>query len=184
MLSAVAASGRIAAGSEAVIDGRLVRSGSGLAGAKVTLLERLAGQAFWHVAGTGQTSTDGNVAISVAALTTNAVFRLVTPGAPITGDVLVIVTPQIATSLTAGPGGVLDTLTVSTVYADAGNLVVLQVQTSGGWQYVRSQRLGADGQTTFALSGRRLGNRVVRVVLLGTIRHGGAIASPVAVPPG
>jgi hypothetical protein len=184
VLSVVAASGRIAAGGAAVIDGRLTRSGAGVAGARITLVDRLAGQALWHVAGTGTTTPDGNVAISVPGLATNAVFRLLTPGIAPTGGVIVIVTPQIGTSLIVGPGGLLDTLNVSTTYATGGSLVVLQVQSAdGSWQYLRTRQLTASGQASFALSGIRLKNRDVRVVLLATIRHGTAIASPVLVPP-
>jgi hypothetical protein len=184
VLSAYAASGRIAAGSAAVIDGRLTRSGTPAPGVTVTLVDRLAGQALWHVAGSGKTTTAGNVVISVPVLTVNAVFRLIAPGVPPTGNLLVIVTPQVLTSLAVGQGGLLDSLAVSTEYADAGNIVILQVQAAdGGWQYVRAAQLSASGQATFTLSGRWLGNRVVRAVLLGTARHGGAAATPVLVPP-
>jgi hypothetical protein len=96
----------------------------------------------------------------------------------------VIVPPQIYTSLAVGPGGTLDVLAVSTGYANTGNVVVVQVQAAdGSWQYLRSRLLNASGQARFTLSGTRLGNRDVRVVLLGTIRHGNAIAAPTLVPP-
>jgi hypothetical protein len=184
VLSAFAASRRIAAGSDAVIDGRLTRSGSGVPGVTITLVERLAGQAGWHVAGTAQTTAAGNVAITVPALTANAVFGLTAPGVVPSGGVVVIVIPQIVSSLAIGPGGVLDNLVVSTQDADTGNLVVLEVQaTNGSWRYLRSRELDTSGQTSFSLSGTRLSGREVRVVLVGTIRHGGAIASPVIVPP-
>jgi len=184
VLSAFAASTPIAAGSEAVIDGRLTRSGSAVPGVTVTLVERLAGQARWRVAGTGQTTADGNVAVSVPVLRANAVFRLAIHGAAPSGSVLVVVTPQIVTSFAVGPGGMLDTLGVSVQYASTGNLVVIQAQAAdGSWRYVRSGLLNASGQVRFTLSGTRLSNREVRVVLLATIRHGAAISSPVTVPP-
>jgi len=184
VLSAFAASGRIAAGSDAVIDGRLTRSGSGVPGVTVTLVERLAGQPGWHVAGTALTTAAGNVAVTVRALTENTVFGLTAPGVVPSGGVVVIVIPQIVSSLAVGPGGVLDNLVVSTQDADTGNLVVLEVQaTNGSWRYLRSRELDASGQASFTLSGTRLSGREVRVVLLGTIRHGAAIASPVTVPP-
>jgi hypothetical protein len=185
VLSASAASGRIVAGSEAVIDGRLIRyGGGGVPGITVTLVERLAGQARWHVAGTGQTTADGNVAVSVPVLTANAVFRLAAPGGALSTGVVVIVSPQIGTSLAVGPGGLLDTLAVSTADANTGNVLVLQVHAANGsWLILRSTRLDANGQASFTLNGVHLKNREVRVVLLATIRHGAAIGTPVKVPP-
>ena len=53
----------------------------------------------------------------------------------------------------------------------------------GSWLYLRSRRLDASGQASFGLSGTRLQNREVRVVLTATVRHGAAASSPVTVPP-
>jgi hypothetical protein len=183
LLSATAASTRITAGSTAVIDGMLTRSGSGVPGVTVTLVERPAGQLTWHKVGTGQTTADGNVAISVAALTENAVFRLTIPGAAHSSSVAVVVRPPITAVLDVGATA-QDTLVVSTQYAHVGNVVVLQVRSAdGSWLYLRSKRLDASGQTSFLLSATRLKNREVRVVLHATVRHGAAVSSPVTVPP-
>jgi hypothetical protein len=184
LLSASAASAQITAGSEAVINGRLTRSGTGVAGVTVTLFERLAGHAGWRKAGTGTTTTDGNVAVAVPALVANAVFRLKIPGAPPSASVRVAVSPPIAAVLKVPPGGVQDALVISTQYARRGNVVVLQVQSpNGGWVHLRSKRLNASGKTTFVLSGTRLQNREVRVVLLATVRHGASVSNLVVVPP-
>jgi hypothetical protein len=150
----------------------------------VPLLERRAGRLTWQVAGTAQTNADGNVAVQVAALHTNAVFRLKIPGAPPSAAVRVVVQPPIAAVLDPGPGNVRDVLVVSTQYAHRGNVVVLQVQTAkGSWVYLRSKRLTAAGKTTFILWGKRLKNREVRVVLLATVRHGASVLpNPILVP--
>ncbi len=184
LLSATAASTEITAGSDAVISGQLTRSGTGVPGVTVTLVERRAGKLTWRVAGTGQTNADGNVAIQVAALATNAVFRLKIPGAPPSAAVRVVVQPPIDAVLDPGPGNVRDLLVVSTQYAHRGNVVVLQVQSAkGSWVYLRSKRLTAAGKTTFILSGKRLKNREVRVVLLATVRHGASVLqNPILVP--
>jgi hypothetical protein len=184
LLSATAASAEITAGSDAVIDGQLTRSGKGVPGVTVTLYERRAGKLIWQVAGTAQTNADGNVAVQVAALHTNAVFRLKIPGAPPSAAVRIIVQPPIAAMLDPGPGNVRDVLVVSTQYAHRGNVVVLQVQSAkGAWVYLRSKRLTAAGKTKFILSGNRLKNREVRVVLLATVRHGASVLqNPILVP--
>ena len=184
LLSATAASVHITAGSGAVIDGQLMRSGAGVQGVTVTLVERLAGHAAWRVAGSGPTTSDGNVAVSVPALTANAVFRLAVPGAVVSPSVTVTVSPPVTAVLDVGPAALADTLVVSTEYARAGDVVALQVQTAdGSWLSLRYRRLGAGGQASFGLSGTRLGNRAVRAVLLATVSHAAALSNAEMVPP-
>jgi hypothetical protein len=184
VLSATAASTRITAGSGAVIDGRLTQSGAGVQGVTVTLVGRLAGQEAWRVAGSGQTTSDGNVAVSVPALTANAVFRLVVRGAALSPSVAVKVSPPITAILDVSSTGVSDLLVVSTEYARAGDVVVLQVQAAdGSWLFLRNRPLNASGKTSFGLSGKRLGDRDVRVVLLATVTHATAVSIAVLVPP-
>ena len=184
LLSATVASAKITAGSDVVIDGRLTRSGAAVPGIAVTLYERRIGRLNWRVAGVEQTNAEGNVAIQVAALTANAVFRLKITGAPPSAAVRIIVQPPIDAVLNRGPGDLRDALVVSTQYAHRGNVVVLQVQSAtGSWIRLRSKRLTAAGQTTFILSGDRLKNREIRVVLLATVRHGRSVLqNPVLVP--
>ncbi len=67
---------RSSAGSQVVIDGQFTRSGTGVQGVTVQLIERFVGHPFWHLAGTAQTTTGGNVAVTVPAVPANAVFRL------------------------------------------------------------------------------------------------------------
>jgi hypothetical protein len=184
VLSASAASADIAAGSQPVIDGQLTQSGTGIKGVTVTLMERLVGHPFWHVAGTGQTTSTGNVAITGRPLAANAVFRLRVTDGVHSASVLVTVTPQIDVLLTPGTSGLRDLLTVSTEYAHRGNVVWLEVQsTSGSWVRLRSKTLGAAGKTWFILSGKRLKNKTVQVVLVATVRHGAAVSNSVTVPP-
>jgi len=184
LLSATAASVHITAGSGAVIDGQLTRSGAGVQGVTVTLVERLAGHAAWRVAGSGPTTSDGNVAVSVPALTANAVFRLAVPGAVVSPSVTVTVSPPITAVLDVGPAGLADTLVVSTEYARAGDVAALQVQAAdGSWLPLRYRPLGAGGQASFGLSGTRLANRAVRVVLLATVSHTAAVSNAEIVPP-
>ncbi len=175
----------ITAGAGAVIDGRLTQSGAGVQGVTVTLVERLAGHAAWRIAGSGPTTSDGNVAVSVPALTANAVFRLTVRGAVLSPSVTVTVSPPITVVLDVSSTATSDTLVVSTEYARAGDLVALQVQAAGGsWLPLRYRPLGAGGQASFSLSGTRLGNREVRVVLLATVSHAAAVSTAEMVPPG
>jgi len=159
-------------------------AGKAIGGATVTLLERPALQAVWEAAGTATSSPQGNVSVSVPALTTNAVFRLTGPHGARSAIIRITVSPPIATTLVPGTGGVHDALVVSTQYARPGNLVVLQLQSSGGgWVSLRERALTANGTTRFVLNAAKLANQVVRVVLLPTVRHALSVSSPVTVPP-
>src|SRR5262249_10354836 len=103
-LSASATGTEITAGTSATIDGHLARSGSGVAGASVKLLERVANRPFWRIAGKQQTNSSGNVAVTVSVLKTNAAFVLVGPGDVRSPVVTVLVSPPITATLTPGPG--------------------------------------------------------------------------------
>jgi hypothetical protein len=183
VLSASASSADIMAGTGPVIDGHLTRSGTGIKGVTVTLVERLAGHPFWHVDGTGQTTAAGDVAITGRPLAANAVFRLRIPGGVHSASVQITVTPQVTVVLTA-QSALRDMLAVTTQYAHRGNVVWLQVQSAGRtWVNLRSKRLDASGKAWFILSRKRLKNKTVRVVLVATARHGSAASNTATVQP-
>lgn len=166
-----------------MIDGQFTRSGTGVQGVTVQLIERFVGHPFWHLAGTAQTTTGGNVAVAVSVVPANAVFRLRDPGVAHSASVLVVVMPPVTATLTPGASGLRDVLAVSTQYAHRGNVVQLEVQTGSSWTYLRQRRLNAAGKAAFVLSGKRLKNLEVRVVLLATARHGESISNVQPVPP-
>jgi hypothetical protein len=188
LLSASASALEVSAGSPVVIDGQLTRSGAAVAGAAVRLLERFAGSAVWRVAGTAQTNSTGNVAITVPSLTTNAVVRLASSaGVHSSGEVHsvglhIFVVPEISIMLKTGAKG-RDTVSVSTGYARPGNVVLLQVEGSGGWTYLREKSLSGAGTTSFRIRGGRYENQVIRVVLVATSRHARAVSNAEQVPP-
>ncbi|HUA40521.1 MAG TPA: hypothetical protein VMA32_03070 [Streptosporangiaceae bacterium] len=183
LLTASASSTGIPAGSQVVIAGQFTRSGTGVQGITVQLIERFTGHLVGHLAGTGVTNADGNVAVTVSAVPANAVFRLRVPGVAHSAKVLVIVRPPITVVLTPGASGLRDVLMVSTMYARRGNVVWLEVDKSGIWTYLRQKRLNAAGRTHFVLSGTRLQNLEVRAVLVATIRHGASVSNTPTVPP-
>ncbi len=183
-VSASASSAEIAAGSQVVISGQFTRSGTGVQGVTIQLIERFVGHPLWHLAGTAQTTTGGKVAVTVSAVTANAVFRLRDFGVAHSVNVLVIVAPPVTATLTPGAARLRDVLAVSTQYAHGGNVVQLEAQTSPGvWTYLRQRRLTAAGKTVVILRGQRLKNLEVRVVLLATARHGSSISNTETVPP-
>ncbi len=179
-----ASASEIAAGSAVTIDGQLLSSGRGEPGVTVTLLEWPAGHGTWRIAGTAQTNANGNVAVVVSALTQNAVFRLTMAGGVRSAGLLVRVSPLLTAALTPGSSGRADVLTISSGYADAGNVVVLAAQAAGGnWTYLRTTRLNSAGTAIFLLDGKRLAGDQVRVVLPGTLRHAASVSNQLTVPP-
>ncbi len=184
-LSAATAAGQVTAGSSVVISGTLTTSaGPGVPGTTVTLLKRPGRQTTWRAVGIAKTDSAGNVAFTIPLLGANAAFELAGPGVVVSSPVAITVIPPVDTVLIPGATGVRDVLVVSTQYAHAGNIVVLQKQTAGGvWVSLRRQTLTAAGKTRFLLNGRHLQNEMVRVVLLAGPRHGESISAPVTVPP-
>ena len=136
------------------------------------------------MAGVEQTNADGNVAIHVAALTANAVFRLKIPGAPPSAAV------RTSSSRLSLPSSIPARRTLETRSWSARSTRTAGTSwyfrsspPKGSWIYLRSKRLNAAGQTMFILSGTRLKNREVRVVLLATVRHAASVLqNPILVP--
>jgi type IV secretory pathway VirB2 component (pilin) len=183
-LTARASSTEIMAGTAVTVTGRLTSSGGAGTAGTVLLYERPAATLTWHLVGSGQASSTGNVAVTVAVVRVNAAFRLLGPGDVVSPPAYVTVLPTITVRLRAGAKGVVDELVVSTRYARRGDSVVLQTLAPGGsWTSAQEQTLTAAGKARFLIDAKKLQNDQIRVVLLATARHGEAVSSPVTVPP-
>ena len=71
---------RVPAGAVVELGGRVTDRGRATAGARVRLLERLAGSATWNLVATGVTGPRGAFRLASPPLTTSAVFRVQGPG--------------------------------------------------------------------------------------------------------
>lgn len=182
-LSVTVARGRIPAGAGGVFTGHLTDQGHAIQGAKLSLLERPAGQPAWHLAGDATTGSDGRAVLAVEDLTTNTVFRLTGPNGAWSQPVLVIVVPPVSISVAAGPRGRADVLTVSCPLAVPGDVVVLQAWSGAGWLTVRVHRLDSGDQAAFLVRPHLTG-RVYRAVLPATAAHGRSVSHPVRVRSG
>ena len=184
-LSVTTASSRIVAGGSETFAGRLTDHGQAVAGARLSLQERQAGQRSWRPVGSATTGADGQAMVMVKDLTRNAGFRLAGPGRELSQPVLVIVVPPVSASVTsspAGQAGQADVLTASSPLASPGNAVVLQVWTGVRWRTVQARELNAARQAAFLV--RATGqSREYRVVLLPTVAHGLSVSATVTVPP-
>jgi hypothetical protein len=181
-LSVTAASSEIPAGGSETFTGRLTDHGRAVAGVRLSLQERQAGQTSWRPVGSATTVADGRAVVTVKNLTRNAGFRLAGPRKEMSQPVLVIVVPPVSASAVAGPDGQRDVLTASSPLASRGNAVVLQVWTGVRWRSVQARVLSAARQATFIVRAAAQ-SREYRIVLLPTVAHGRSVSNTVTIPP-
>jgi hypothetical protein len=182
VLSVTTSSSRIVAGGSETFTGQLTHQGHAVAGARLSLQERAAGQPSWRPVGSATTDADGKAVVTVAHLTRNAGFRLAGPGRELSQPVLVIVVPPVSASVTVSPAGKSDVLTASSPLASPGNAVVLQIWTGVRWRSVQVSSLNAARQVTFVIRAPAR-SREYRTVLLPTTVHGMSVSNTVTAPP-
>jgi hypothetical protein len=180
-LSITAAHGRIAAGGNDTFTGRLTDRGRAVAGVRLRLQERQAGQRSWRPVGSATTGADGRAVVTVKDMTSNAGFRLAGPGRDLSRPVLVIVVPPVSASVASGSAGQADVVTASSPLASPGNAVVLQVRTGVRWRTVQARALNAARQATFLVRAAAQ-SLEYRIVLLPTVAHGLSVSATVTVP--
>jgi hypothetical protein len=184
VLSATANASQVTAGTGVLITGQLSWPGHTLAGLTMTVLERSALTAAWHVVGSAPASAAGNGVVVVPVVGTDAAFQVAVSGVAISPAVQVTVVPAVSLALQTG-SGTTDVLTVSVPYGQRGDVVVLQVSAgSGTWRFLRQGTLTVLHRASFVLSVARRGNDEIRAVLLPTGLHDGSVSAPIAVPPG
>lgn len=181
-LSVIAASSRIVAGGSETFTGQLTAQGRAVAGVRLSLQERVAGQPSWRPVGSATTGAGGRAVVTVADLTRNAGFRLVGPGRELSRPVLVIVVLPVSASAAIGPARKSDTLTVSSPLASPGNAVVLQIWTGLRWRSVQVSSLNAAREVTFVVRAPAR-SREYRMVLLPTVAHAMSVSNTVIAQP-
>jgi hypothetical protein len=146
-------------------------------------MERKAGHLAWERVDRERTNNKGVVTLTSPALATNAAFRLAYATGTRTSAEVITVVPGLTASLRLGPKGINDYLSVSTTFAQKGNVVLLQVYKDGSWVTLQQHELTAKGATVFVFSATKRQNEQVQVVLEATNRHAGATSAPITVPP-
>jgi hypothetical protein len=180
-LSMTDASGRIVAGGKATFVGHLTGPSGAVAGARLNLLERPAGQGAWLLGGAATTSSSGSAVISVSDLTRNAAFLLKGPHGALSRPVLVIVLPPVSAKVSSSSArGVV--VTADSPLAVPGDTVVLQIQAGPRWLDVQKGKLNRARQAGFLVR-PKAGKSVYRVLLLPTASHGSSVSNNVTVLP-
>jgi hypothetical protein len=142
---------RVPVHQQVVLSGRLTRGDAALGGRTVYAAELPAGASTWRRVAEGRTSSDGTVALTVPALTSNVRLRLVTGQGVTSRQVGVVVVPKLTTS-PARSGNDL----VVTVTADGGrpgDAMRLFRRDGDAWTLVSSTALGSDGTAQFTVPG-------------------------------
>jgi hypothetical protein len=184
VLSATANATQVTAGTGVLITAQLSWPGHALAGLTMTVLERPALTVAWHVVGSAPASAAGNAVVVVPVVGTDAVFRAAVSGVAVSPAVRVTVVPVVSLALQTG-SGTTDVLTVSVPYAQAGDVVLLQVSADGGpWSNLRQGTLTVLHRTSFVLSATRRAGDEIRAVLLPTGLHDESVSAPIEAPPG
>jgi hypothetical protein len=152
-----------------VLSGRLSRGDAALAGRRVYAAEFVVGESGWHRVASGQTGSDGTVALTVPGLTSNVRLRLVTGSGVTSPQLVVSVVPKLSVSLARDQGQ-----RVATVTADggrAGNVLVLLRRDGDTWTKVASTSLADGGTGQFTVPGPGQTPVRYRVRLPATARY-------------
>jgi hypothetical protein len=173
---------QVPAGTSVTFQGQLTTGGSPDMNDYVRLMERKAGHLVWERVSRAKTNNQGVVTLTSPAVTTNAAFRLAYATGTRTSAEVITVVPGLTASLRLGPKGISDYLSISTTFAQKGNVVLLQVLKAGTWVTLQQHQLNAKGATVFTFSATKRQNEEIQAVLEPTKRHAGATSTPITVP--
>jgi hypothetical protein len=174
---------QVPAGTAVTFDGQLTTGGRPDANVFVRLMERPAGHLLWVRVDRAETNAQGDVTLTSPDLRTDARFRLAYAVSARSQVVVITVVPGLTASLRLGPKGITDYLTVSTTFAEKGNVVLLQVYRAGSWVTLQAHELNGKGATIFVLSATKRQDEEIQAVLDATGSHAGVTSAPITVPP-
>jgi hypothetical protein len=155
--------------SEVVLSGRLTRGTEGLPGRQVYAAELVAGESTWRRVASGRTGSDGSVALTVPALTSNVRLRLVTGKGVTSAQVPIYVVPKLTKSVARS-----GTDRVVTVNADGGrpgDALKLLRRDGTAWTPIASTALSSESSGQFTVPGPGPTQVRYRVRLPATKQH-------------
>ncbi len=181
VLTIAAARAELPANGHDAFSGKLTYHGHPEAGVRLLLLERAAGAAGWHAAGTGVTGKYGRIRIGVPNLTENATFRLSGQDGVASPEISVTVIPRVLLWRDGAKAGT-DRLITGARFGDPGDAVVLQELSGSAWQDVATGELNASHRASFDVPAASAAGQYFRVVLRGTAAHGASVSNRVLEP--
>jgi hypothetical protein len=152
-----------------LLSGRLTRGTEGVPGRVVYAAELVAGQSTWRRVASGQTGSDGSVALTIPPLTTNVRLRLVTAQGVVSAQRQVAVVPKLTTTGARSGGDRI--VTVSADGGRPGDTLTLLRRDGDTWTTTGSTTLDGDGKGQFVVPGPGATAVRYRVRLPATGQH-------------
>lgn len=175
-----AAQSQIVAGDSVQFTGSLTKDGQPEPGIRLTLLELIAGHSTWKRVAHARTGAQGELTLTVSAVTKNAAFLIADPHGARSSEVSVVVAPPVSLSV-ARVSHRVDRLAVASPLAQRGDVVELEVSASdGSWRVLQTHRLHKAGRTAFTVVVRKV-SLTYRAVVLATDVHGQSVSTTVTV---
>ena len=159
---------------QVVLSGRLSRGETALPGRTVYAAELPAGTTTWRRVASGRTASDGTVALTVPALTTNVRLRLVTAQGVTSPQTSVAVVPKL--TLSQARSGNDRLVSVSADGGRPGDAVALLRWDGSAWTGIASTTLAGDNTCQFVVPGPGATRVRYRVRLAATGRHAASFA--------
>ena len=173
---------QVAAGTPATLSARARSGGHSVRGVRLSLQERPAGQTAWSDGGTVVTSPAGAATVRTAALAGNTSFRFADGSGDVSATVTVTVVLPVTVSAVQAHGKDHVAVAISAPLASPGDVVILQARSGGGWQDVRTRRLGQHVAPADVTLPRSFAGAQVRAVLPATSAHAASVSGVVTIP--
>lgn len=164
---------RVPAGQRAALGGTLTASdGSPIAGYRLYLLQRRAGESAWTRVAQGRTASDGTITLRSPRLSRNVTLRMGTGHGLHSRDVAIVELPKVSLSYALTKDSKHYVVTVTVAGAQVSDVVGLARLDSGRWTSLRRKQLDDTMQLTFTLPAPTSGSVRYRVRVLRTDLHG------------
>ena len=164
---------RVPVGQRAALRGTLTTSdGTPVAGYRLYLLQRPAGQSSWTRVAQGRTASDGTITLRSPQLSRNVTLRMGTGHGLHSRDVTIAELPRVTLSYAVTKDNKHYVVTVTVAGAQTSDTVGLARLDNGSWTSLRRKQLDDSMQLTFTLPAPSSGSVRYRIRVLHTDLHG------------
>ena len=164
---------RVPAGQRAALRGTLTTSdGTPMAGYRLYLLQRPAGQSSWTRVAQGRTASDGTITLRSPQLGRNVTLRMGTGHGLHSRDVAIVELPRVSLSYAVTKDNKHYVVTVTVAGAQTSDTVGLARLDNGSWTSLRKKQLDDTMQLTCTLPAPTSGTVRYRIRVLRTDLHG------------
>ena len=164
---------RVPAGQRAALRGTLTAAdGTPIAGYRLYLLQRPAGESTWTRVAQGRTAADGTITLRSPQLSRNVTLRMGTGHGLHSRDIAIVELPRVTLSYALTKDNKHYVVTVTVAGAQTSDTVALARLDNGSWTALRRKQLDDTMQLTFTLPAPTSGSARYRIRVLRTDLHG------------